>query len=136
MKALYLTPLAALSVAASVAIADTHLEAALAVHHAWLGTMQELTAVMQGVKDKETADAAAPKVRELGERLQQLQKEAAGFAPPTAAEEAAYRAAINTAEIKKTVDAFMQAIITSAQAQTYGSAELSKALENLLGRGL
>lgn len=90
--------------------------------------------MMQGVKDKETADAAAPKVQELGERLQQLQKEAAGFAPPTAAEEAAYKAAINTAEIKKTVDAFMQAIITSAQAQTYGSTELSKALENLLGR--
>lgn len=136
MKALYLTPLFALVPAATAQATNTHLEAAMAVHRAWLSTLQEITAVMNNVKDKETADAAAPKIHELAERLQLLQKEAAGFAPPSAAEEAAYRAAINTAEIKKTVDAFMQAIITSAQAQTYGSAELSKALENLLGRGL
>lgn len=136
MKALYLMPLAALFAAAPAAEVHSHLEAAMAVHRAWLGTLQELTAVMQGIKDKETADAAAPKVHELGERLQQLQKEAAGFAPPTAAEETAYKAAINTTEIKKAVDDFMKAVIISARSQTYGSAALSLELENLLGHGL
>lgn len=135
MKALSLIPLLAVVPVLQAQEPTTHLEAALTVHHTWLQALQELTTILQGVKDKETADAAAPAVHRMAETLQQLQKEAAGFAPPTPAEEAAYKAAVNTAEIRKTVDEFMKAVITLAQAETYGSAALSLELENLLGRG-
>lgn len=112
----------------------SHLEAALAAQRSLMAVLNELTTTLQGVTDKESADAAAPAVRALGEQLRELQKEAAGFAAPKGREEADFKAAMNSAEVRQTVDAFMQSIVTLAAAGTYESESLAAELAKLFGK--
>lgn len=114
--------------------AVSHLDAALGVQQSFMDVLRTLTATLQGVKDKESADAAAPAVRELGERLSLLQNEAQGFAAPKGREEADFKAAMNSAEVHQTVDAFMQCLTDLAAAGTYDSEALAAELAKLFGK--
>lgn len=129
--ALLLTVPAAAAPAAHV---SAYVEAALNNQRQWLTAFRELTEVLKGIKDRETADAAAPVVHALAERMSILQQESAGFAAPSAAEESAFRSAMDAAEVKKTVNDFMAALLSVAEAHTYDSDALSSELTKLLSR--
>lgn len=118
--------------AAPTARSSAYVEAAVANQQQWLTTIREATALLQGMQDTASADAAVPALQALAERMRQLQKDAAGFVPPSAAEEAAFKAATNVAEIKKTVNAFLNALETVIQADCYHSPALLEELPKLM----
>lgn len=106
--------------------------AALANQTQWLTAIREATALLEGIKDTAGADAAVPALQALAERMRQLQRESAGFTAPSAEEEAAFKAAMNAAEVKQTVAAFMAAVENVVQADCYHSAALLAELPKLL----
>lgn len=120
--------------AAPVTRTSGYVTAALGLQQQWLGTLRHLTEVLRGVKDKESADAAAPALRAAVEQMQALQREAEGFAAPSAAEEAAYKQVSDTAEVRNTVNAFTEALKAVAEAGVYGSDALSAELAKLFGK--
>lgn len=106
--------------------------AALANQTQWLTAIRETTVLLEGIKDTAGADAAVPALQALAERMRQLQRESAGFTAPSAEEEAAFKAAMNAAEVKQTVAAFMAALENVVQADCYHSAALLAELPKLL----
>lgn len=111
--------------------AAAYVRAATGVQQEMLVTLQELTALLEGVQSKETAEAAVPSVREAVARLQQLQADAAGFAPPSAAEESAFQAAIAPTLARFTAETLMQELMRLSAEHTYGSEALTEELSRL-----
>lgn len=111
---------------------SAYVAAALANQSQWLAAIREATALLEGIKDTAGADAAVPALQALAERMRQLQRESAGFTAPSAEDEAAFKATMNAAEVKRTVAAFMEALETVVQADCYHSAALLAELPKLL----
>lgn len=127
-----LLPLLPEAAAAPTPRTAAYVEAAMANQKLWLAAIRDATALLEGMKDTAGADAAVPALQALRERMRQLQKDSAGFVPPSAAEEAAFKAAMNTAEVKKTVNAFLAAMETVIQADCYHSPALLEELPKLM----
>lgn len=94
--------------------------------------LRDLTATLEAVSDKETADAAIPRVQEISARLQALQGEAQALPKPGPEQEALFRQQMNTAEVRQAVQQFMGALLKLAQTDAYGSEELISALTNMV----
>ena len=134
-RILLLSALAALAPTAAAAPTprtSPYVAAALANQAQWLTAIRDATALLEGIKDTAGADAAVPALQALAERMRQLQRESAGFTAPSAEDEAAFKAAMNAAEVKRTVAAFMAALETVVQANGYHSAALLAELSSLL----
>lgn len=125
---LFLTPLGAAPLSERAA---AYVHAATGVQQEMMLTLQELTAVLEGVQSRETAEAALPSVRETAARLRHLQADAAGFSPPTAAEEAAFLAAADSVAARHTANALIQEILRLSAERTYGSDALAAELSRL-----
>lgn len=95
--------------------------------------LHDLTSTLEKVQDKETAEAAVPRVQEISARLQALRTEAENLPKPAPAQEAQFREQMNTAEVRQAVQEFMNALLKLAQTDAYGSEELISALTRMVG---
>lgn len=94
--------------------------------------LNDLTATLDGVNDKATADAAIPRIQEISARLQALQSEAQALPKPGPEQEALFREQMNTAEVRQAVQQFMGALLKLAQTDAFGSEELISALTGMV----
>lgn len=111
---------------------SAYVGAALANQQQWLSVIRDATTLLQGITDTASADAAVPGLKTMAAQIRHLQQESAGFTTPSAEEEAAFKTAMNHAEVKQTVAAFMAALETVVQADCYHSAALSAELPKLM----
>lgn len=95
-----------------------------------LTTLDDLSTALEGVTDKASADAAAPKVAELGANVQALQvkSEQMGEPTPELQQEILKR---YSKPLEESVGKFLQASMKVGMANFYGSEALSKAFESL-----
>lgn len=93
-----------------------------------LNCVNELTGILTGVSNKETADAAAPKVDGITTRLLTLQAKSEGMPMPTPEVEMQVRSSMNVQEVQKTVSDFLGAVIKLGMSNAYGSDALMNAL--------
>lgn len=94
--------------------------------------LNDLTATLEGVNDKATADAAIPRVQEISARMKALQAEAQALPKPGPEQEALFREQMNTAEVRQAVQQFMGALLKLAQTDAFGSEELISALTGMV----
>lgn len=94
--------------------------------------LNDLTATLEGVNDKATADAAIPRVQEISARMKALQAEAQTLPKPGPEQEALFREQMNTAEVRQAVQQFMGALLKLAQTDAFGSEELISALTGMV----
>lgn len=94
--------------------------------------LNDLTATLEGVNDKATADAAIPRVQEFSARMKALQAEAQALPKPGPEQEALFREQMNTAEVRQAVQQFMGALLKLAQTDAFGSEELISALTGMV----
>lgn len=94
--------------------------------------LHELTATLDGVSDKNTADAAVPHVQEISARLQELQAKAQALPKPDPARTELFRERMNTAEVREAVQQFMASLLKLAQTDAFGSEALISALTNMV----
>ena len=99
-----------------------------------LDSMKELIDILKGVNSKETADAAAPKVKVLIEKMDALKAASAGLPEPSEAIQAKLKAEFE-AELMGILPGLQQTFLPIALKQCYGSTELMKALAPMLGMG-
>lgn len=94
--------------------------------------LNDLTATLDSVNDKATADAAIPRVQEISSRLQTLQAQAQELPKPAPEHAALFREQMNTTEVREAVQKFMASLLRLAQTDAYGSEELISALTNMV----
>ena len=90
--------------------------------------VNDLSTVLDSVKDQASADAAAPQVTKLTARMIELQKKAEAMPSPGADVEQQVRASMNMAEVQQVVSRFLNAFIQIGMNQGYGSQALLNAL--------
>lgn len=112
--------------------ADETEEAYLQIGRDTVALIKELTAVVNTVKDRESADAAVPKVEEISAELQKLRERAEALPAPDSEHEAFFRDKINSAEVRAAVQNFMFAMLNLAQTDAYGSEDLINALTRMV----
>lgn len=129
-QALLLVP-ALLPVAAAAETVGTEADF-IRIGQETVALLHDLTATLDGVTDKATADAAIPRVQEISARMQSLQREAQALPKPGPEQEALFREQMNTTEVHQAVQQFMSALLKLAQTDAYGSEELISALTNMV----
>ena len=97
-----------------------------------LKAMQELLQTLQGVNNKETADAAAPKVKEYLQKIDEIKAASQGQPEPSAAVQAKLKAEFEV-EVQGIIQSMMGTFMPLALNQCYGSAALMEALTPMLG---
>lgn len=90
--------------------------------------VNDLSTVLDGVKDQASADAAAPQVSKLAARMIELQKKAEAMPSPGANTEQQVRASMNMAEVQQIVSRFLNSFIRIGMNMGYGSQALLDAL--------
>lgn len=95
--------------------------------------LNELTGVLETVKDKESADAAVSRVQEIAAKMQELRSRAEALPAPDNEDEAALREKLNNGEVRGAIHRFMVAMLDLAQTDAYGSEELINALTRMVG---
>lgn len=90
----------------------------------------EITTILQGVKDKASADAAAPQVSAAISKMKELEQSTKSLPEPTAELKAKLQPVIMQ-YLAGPVQQFTLSVMTVASAQGYGSEALMKALEEL-----
>lgn len=95
--------------------------------------LNELTGVLETVKDKESADAAVSRVQEIAAKMQELRSRAEALPAPDNKDEAALRENLNNGEVRGAIRRFMVAMLNLAQTDAYGSEELINALTRMVG---
>lgn len=95
--------------------------------------LNELTGVLETVKDKESADAAVSRVQEIASKMQELRSRAEALPAPDNEDEAALREKLNNGEVRSAIHRFMVAMLDLAQTDAYGSEELINALTRMVG---
>ena len=93
-----------------------------------MSVITNLTTVLETVKDKASADAAAPQLRNTTGRLLELQRKTEEMPRPTNEVEMLIRSNINIQEVQQLVGNFLNACIRIAINNAYGSQELMDAL--------
>ena len=104
----------------------------ISMAHEVLGCVNELTGILTGVANKETADAAAPKVDAITTRLLTLQTKSESMPAPTPEVELQVRNSINVQEVQKTASDFLGAIIKLGMSNAYGSEALLNSLAPIM----
>ena len=99
-----------------------------------INAMKQIIEVLQGVNSKETADAAAPKVKELIEKMNTLKAASEGLPEPSEAIQAQLKAEFET-ELQGILQGMMGTFMPIAMNQCYGSEALMEALAPMLGGG-
>lgn len=107
-------------------------EAYLQIGQESVALINELTAVLNSVTDRESADAAVPRVQEVIAKLQEMRKRAEALPTPSGEHEALFRDNLNSAEVRNAVQSFMMAMLNLAQTDAYGSEELINALTRMV----
>lgn len=107
-------------------------EAYLQIGRDTVALIKELTEVVNTVKDRESADAAVPKVVEISAELQKLRERAEALPAPDSEDEAFFRDKINSAEVRDAVQNFMFSMLNLAQTNAYGSEDLINALTRMV----
>lgn len=95
--------------------------------------LNELTGVLETVKDKESADAAVSRVQKIASKMQELRSRAEALPAPDNEDEAALREKLNNGEVRSAIHRFMVAMLDLAQTDAYGSEELINALTRMVG---
>ena len=90
--------------------------------------LKELTGVLGTVKDKASADAAAPQLSGITQRMLELQRKAEGMPRPSNEVEQLVRGSINVQEIQQLVNDFLNTFIQIAMNNAYGSQALMDAM--------
>lgn len=98
-------------------------------------SIKAATDILQKVKDKPTADAAAPEIAQLGSRIQQLQQQAEQWGEPDEEVEQALMDHFEAQEeeLRTMFQSFMSIIfpLISVDPPCYGSSALQEALKPL-----
>lgn len=98
-----------------------------------INAMKEIMEVLKGISNKETADAAAPKVKELVQKMDTLKSAATeGLAEPSEAIQAKLKAEFE-GELMGILSGMKQAFLPVVMQQCYGSSALMEALAPMLG---
>lgn len=93
-----------------------------------MSVVKELSAVLDGVTDTASADAAAPQVSSITARMIELQKKSEAMPRPGAEVESLVRSSMNLAEVQQVVNSFMNSFIRIGMNNAYGSEALMNAL--------
>lgn len=132
MKALLLTSIIALS---PLAVADitTGSPAPAAQEYTQLAqevvaVVTRLTDVLESVKDKASADAAAPQISSITTRMLELQRQAENMPSPGNEVEQLVRSNMDLQHVQQVVARFLNAFIQLAMNNAYGSEALLNAL--------
>lgn len=94
--------------------------------------LNELTGVLNGVHDRETADAAVPRVQEISGRLQELRRQTRELPKPRPSQEEFCKKHLGDREARAAVQGLMISLLNLAQTQAYGSEELLDALTKMV----
>lgn len=97
-----------------------------------INAMKEIMEVLKGISNKETADAAAPKVKELVQKMDTLKSASEGLAEPSEAIQAKLKAEFE-GELMGILSGMQQAFLPVVMQQCYGSSALMEALAPMLG---
>ena len=97
-----------------------------------LNCMKQLMDTLKGVNSKETADAAAPKVKELLATVDKLRAQSEGLPEPSEAIQQKLKAEFE-GELQGIIGSMMGTFLPLMGNQCYGSQELMQALAPLLG---
>lgn len=95
--------------------------------------LNELTGVLETVKDRESADAAVRRVQEISAKMQELRARAEALPAPDNEDELVLREKMNNGEVRSAIRRFMIAMLDLAQTDAYGSEELINALTRMVG---
>lgn len=95
--------------------------------------LNELTNVLEEVKNKESADGAVVRVQEISAKMQELRTRAEALPLPDNEAETEMRAKMNNGEVRSAIRRFMVAMLDLAQTEAYGSEELINALTRMVG---
>ena len=93
-----------------------------------MSVITDLTTVLETVKDKASADAAAPQLSGITARMLELQRKAEGMPRPSNEVEQLVRGSINVQEIQQLVNDFLNTFIQIAMNNAYGSQALMDAM--------
>lgn len=94
--------------------------------------LNELTATLSNISDKESADAAVPRVEKMAARMQELRLRAESLPRPQEGIEQEVRTRLNDEEVRQAVQQFMVALLQLAQTDAYGSENLISALTRMV----
>ncbi len=97
-----------------------------------INAMKEIMETLKGISNKETADAAAPKVKELVQKMDALKSASEGLAEPSEAIQAKLKAEFE-GELMGILSGMQQAFLPVVMQQCYGSTALMEALAPMLG---
>lgn len=122
------TPAAASTEQAAPAKTGTTKQEAETLLKDMMSTLSDLTAAMEGVTDKATADAAAPKVAEIAANLQALQSKAEKMGEPSPEVQKEIMEQYSK-QLEETVGKFLQASMKVGMANFYGSESLTKVFQ-------
>lgn len=92
--------------------------------------ISEIASILQDVKDKESADAAAPKVTAAIAKMKEVEQRSKGIPQPSPELQAKLQPVIMQ-YLAQPVQQFTVSVMTVAASQAYGSEALMKALEEL-----
>lgn len=131
LSALFLLPLALPTAEAKEASAPT--QEYLNIGQETVAQLNELTDVLETVKNRESADAAVSRVQEISAKMQELRARAEALPAPDNEDEAILRETMNNGEVRTAIRRFMVAMLDLAQTDAYGSEELINALSRMVG---
>lgn len=124
-------PMASAADVAAPAAADEE-TAYLQIGQDTVALLRELTAVLDSVKDRESADAAVSRVHDISAKMQALKQRVERMPKPEPGQEAILREHMNNEEVRSAVQQFMAALLNLAQTDAYGSEELITALTRMV----
>lgn len=93
-----------------------------------MSVITDLTTVLETVKDKASADAAAPQLSGITARMLELQRKAEAMPRPGQEVEQLVHGSINMAEARQLVNRFLNCFISIAMNNAYGSQDLLDAM--------
>lgn len=136
MKRLALHALLLLSFALPTAVAEEVGAAApdyMLIGNETVSLLNDLTDVLETVKDRESADAAVCRVQAISAKMQELRMRAEALPTPDSEAKEELRETLNNKEVRAAVHRFMIAMLDLAQTDAYGSEELINALSRMVG---
>lgn len=136
MKQLALYVLLLLSFVLPTAVAEGLAAAApdyMLIGNETVSLLNNLTDVLETVKDRDSADAAVCRVQAISAKMQELRTRAESLPSPDSIAKEELRETVNNKEVRVAVRRFMVAMLNLAQTDAYGSEELINALSRMVG---
>ena len=101
-----------------------------------LQSAKDLTALLKGISDQASADAAAPQVASQVARVTAVQKKAEAMPKPGTQVELLVKNSMNMQEVQQLAKDFLNAIIQIGMNNGYGSQALLDALSPVIGASI